>query len=733
MPDTLVKDELPAVLKAIDLAGIDAAAPRELVLNPAMVTSDVTAAGRALVYARSSDQTSYDAIGFRTFAASPRKGPSPLQTSAWSAIQQDLIDHQKRDTLVDEILHQQTKLRHRPLALPSEGEKYRFAIDRSAIHLIRSKSDSAGRTLEDQWTFSLMDPPAMLLQGTFDRDEPMIAAQHMQVDLQGTHWLPLPVLLEDGCFGRFQEVRSRLVRVTGPGSFYCFLSHRWLDPVHPDPASQQARFTAWQLIAYLAEAVRVADQRGLHQPRRFSAQIGVAVGPHASELAESLIVNVLRTSLDEERLQQAAAEALSLESELEDYGVAKASTDSGLKALNGLLAGCPILRGLLAHIFLWYDYSCLPQPPREGDDLDLFVKGLEELSAAQIIGRTAIMLDDADDYLSRAWCTLEALVADTFGGVTDLLVGSARPSAAEGYVEHHFDTLLQDRPHVVWRAILDTELFGIQSTETCMQRLGLDVTDPNDLPFIYKRLSALTAPAKTHIDDSEIVTGTLPLPAFENGTVALCARQAGRSVFPSANPASRATLDWTQSLSLAKAWNRAEDSVEISPSFIRPPKDAADEIHSCHLAVVGACEGEAIMLANWVRRNKAQLESLISVPVRSLSWVASDIAPIGHMVAGVLEVVPVMADRWVVVATSTRLQHCKVTGFILESLKWSGIPYSTVAIDRSKNNVEISEPTELPEGADIQQLLVTINLIEHPPKTYPGGLFQWQFQEEIVG
>jgi hypothetical protein len=432
-------------------------------------------------------------------------------------------------------------------------------------------------------------------------------------------------------------------------------------------------------------------------------------------------------------LRKAAAEALMLEPMLEDYGVAKASKDSGLKELNSLLANCPILRGLIKSIYLWYDYSCLPQPPREGEDADLFDKGLEELSAAQIIGRTSIMLDDADDYLSRAWCTLEALVADTFGGATDLIVGSARPSTAKGYVEHHFETLLQDRPHVVWRAILDTEVFGVQSSVTCMERLGLDVTDPNDLPFIYKRLSALTAPAKTHIDDSEIVTGALPLPAVENGTVALCARQSGRAVFPDAKPVSKTTLNWTDALSLTKAWNREEDSVTTTSPFFSLPNDETAGMHSCHVAVVGASEGEAIILANWVRRNRAHLESLFSVSVTGISWVASDIAPVGHMAVGTLEAIPVMAYTWTVVATSTRLQHCKVTGFITESLKWAGIAYATVAIDQSENNVEILEPTESPEGLDIKEFLVAINLVENPPKIYPGGLFQWQFQEEILG
>ena len=504
---------LPDAWRTVDLGTMAQVEPRSLILNPAQLVADAGAAGRALVYARAGESSAYDAIGFRTFAASPRVGPSPLQTSAWSAMQRALSEQRAHDATVDEILHQQPQLRHRPLALPRDIERLRYTMSDSAIDLFASKTDARGREVEERWTFSLTDPPEMLLLGAEDRDEPLIAAQRLTVALEGTHWLPLPTLLADGRFRRFQEVRDTLVRSTRPGVFYVFLSHRWLDATHPDPEARQARFAAWQLMAYLAEAVRVAHQRGLHRPRRFSAQLGRPVGPRGTSLAEALIVNVLRFVLDDESLAAAAAEALSLETVLENHGATSASTDTHLERLRHVLAERPALRGLTEHIFIWYDYTCLPQPPRAPDDVPLFLKGLEELAAAQILGRTAIMLDDADDYLSRAWCTLEALVADSVGGGTDLIVGSARPTAKTGAVEQYFETLLQDRPHVVWRAMLDTEVFRIQTPETCMARLGLDVTDRGDLPFIYRRLLSLAAPSNTHIDDSQIVTGVIPLPA----------------------------------------------------------------------------------------------------------------------------------------------------------------------------------------------------------------------------
>ena len=110
MLDDFAKSELPDALRGIDISGFADLEPRDLILNPARLTADTSAAGRAIVYARSGDQATYDAIGFRAFAASPRRGTSPLQTSAWTAMQRDLTDRQKDATLVDEILHQGTKV-----------------------------------------------------------------------------------------------------------------------------------------------------------------------------------------------------------------------------------------------------------------------------------------------------------------------------------------------------------------------------------------------------------------------------------------------------------------------------------------------------------------------------------------------------------------------------------------------------------------------------------------------
>lgn len=727
MTNTPVLDSLPLALRQIDLGSLRQVEPRSLVMNPYQLTNDMLAAGRALIYGRCGDDDAYDAVAFRISAAAPRKGLVPLQTSARSSLQRVLEEHKQSDRAADEILNQQPRLRHRPIGFPP-GERFGFSTDRDTVILERRQTDAAQRQVVDRWIYSLTDLPEPLLMSVTDNDVHLIGAQRLRVQLEATHWLPLPVLLEEGRFARFQEQRAKLVRDTQPGAWYCFLSHRWLDRAQPDPQGTQAQFAAWQLIGHLVEAVRVARQRGLHQPRRFSQHLRAGVGVRGTPVAESLIVNMLRFALDADSLEIAAAEAASLEAQFEDYGVLHAAQDTSLTKLRELLEPCVALRSLAERIYVWYDYACLPQPPREDADEALFVKGLAELSAAQLLSQTVIMLDDADDYLSRAWCLLEAMLADNAAGGSHLIVGSRRPSTAAGDVEHYFEMLLADRPHLLWRAVLDTELFRIQSASTCMQRLGLRVTDPNDLPFIYQRLRDVSVATKAHMDDSEIVTGIVPLPAFEGGKVVQRAVSFGVSYSSHEAPPRTAQLDWSGALSMRK-----NEAIEISPDTLSPLQrfDTDDGLPVCHIAVVGACEGEAILIAEWVRNHRHDLEELFGVRAGSLSWLASDIAPVGHMQVGTLQAAAVSADFWVIIGTQGQLQG-SAAQYIASSLKWSGLRYATVALDSFENNVEVHEPTTPPRETHIGELITTINVAENPPPLHPGGLFLWQVQERLL-
>ena len=156
----------------------------------------------------------------------------------------------------------------------------------------------------------------------------------------------------------------------------------------------------------------------------------------------------------------------------------------------------------MSRIFLWYDYSCVPQPPRSESEEAVFRQGLQYLNSIQILGRTMVLLDYVEDYVSRAWCTLEAINADQFQSI-DVMIGSQRKTGRKGLIEYFFDNLLQDRPHIVWRGVLDTEVFRLQTPIECMRRLGLKRTDQRDLPYIYSNLCKLDAPTKIHVDDSE--------------------------------------------------------------------------------------------------------------------------------------------------------------------------------------------------------------------------------------
>src|SRR5262245_3535238 len=660
------------------LAGID---PEQLLLDPAPVREQQDgSSARALTYSRADGARTYDEIGFRLRAATPRSGPAPLQTVLGMRLQRKWAQNSELDERVEELMSQQVLLRHRPLEI-FDGTDYDLQHDRTLVHFKRRVgADDGGRGHEEVWTFPLSAPPAMLLRDAVDFDAPQLSTQAYRLDLPGQFWLPLTRVIETGRFERMQECRDHLVTQAEPGRFYAFLSHRWLSTDEPDPDGAQARLVAWQLLGRLCDAIRVASLRGLGGPRRFNPLLGVNVGPHGSDLAESLLVNVLRPALDDELLEQARKEAASLGDVLGgDSGVRTAHADAGLTRLAEVVGERPLLAALLDRIHVWYDYSCLPQPPRTDEEETLFRDGLEHLVAFQIVGRTAVVLEEAEDYLSRAWCTLEALVADSTGGY-DLLVGSARRSAREGTTEHYFETLLLDRPHIVWRALLDTEVFRVQTPAECLARLNLEATDPDDLPYIYDRLRHLRAPANTHLDGSEVVTGAFPLPVVEGGRFVV-PRTSDRRIGRDDERSDPGTIDWTDALAVAPG------PFEVPP-FVEFP----GEHPSCHVAVVASCEGEAILFGHHVLDRRPELEEAVGARVGSFSWVATAIAPVGHIAFGNLKAVAVAGPVWVIVATSGRFLNCGVTGAITGALAAAGVARVELRLDVAEQNLVLVRP-----------------------------------------
>ncbi len=383
--------DLPHNILEVDISDWEALRPEDLILKPALVyeQSPLTAAARALKYSRAGTSDAYDEVGFRLRAAAYQKGPVPLQTIFGMRHERQRSEAHKSESAVDSLLSEQAKLRHRPIELPSAGH-FSYRVEAKLIHLIIPRENAKVAGEEEVWTFPLSSPPKVIMQMAVPRDEPLITAQFYDVEIPGANWLPLSLLIESGQFRRMQEWREGLETRTSPNRFYCFVSHRWLTPTHPDPEAVQAAFAAWQMFSYLCEAVRVAKARGLQEPRRFASQFGFSVGIQGAGLAEALLVNLLRRGLDEELLEKAWQEVALLEDFTEDYGIAAAKRDTGLQLLRDLTASLPILSGLLERIFLWYDYSCMPQHPRTVKDEKLFRDGLHYLTAMQVMGRTAI-------------------------------------------------------------------------------------------------------------------------------------------------------------------------------------------------------------------------------------------------------------------------------------------------------------------------------------------------------
>ncbi|RYE42526.1 MAG: hypothetical protein EOP24_32335 [Hyphomicrobiales bacterium] len=684
--------------------------PEALMADPARLWASglCSIAARALAYAHATGARGYDELGFRWSAALPTRDVAPLQTIHRAALRHARKLTRREDPRVEQARAEQMRLRHRPLDVPRDGH-YRYEHDGELLHLTRCWTDHRGRPQEDVWTFPLTAPPSMYADKAEDHDEPALLGHLIQVEVPGMRWLPLRTVIQAGAFPRMQGCRAALTSKIEPDCFYAFLSHRWLARAEPDPDGGQARYAAWQLVGHLCDALRVAGQRGLHAPRRFNATAGFVVGIAGSELAEALLVNLLRPVLAEATLALALQEIAPLERELADRGVRLAAEREGFARLRALLADRPVLASLVERIYVWYDFSCLPQAPRDEADEELFGAGLQHLVAFQMLGRTVVLLDETEDYLSRGWCTLEAIVADSQMGHLDLFVGSQRPTAAKGRTEHYFETLLQDRPHMVWRALLDTDVLHVQSPAECMSRLGLALTDEADVPIVYDRLRTIRAPAKVHTDASELWTGVIPVPVTDGGAAAVVPRSGTRVLREQPSAPARG-LNWTGALRLG-----AQDHTP-APAFLKLRSVG------CHVAVLASCEGEAVYFTRWVLRHCNQL----GTPVASVSWLAADIAPVGAMPCGSLRAQPVDAPSWVLVGTSMRLEHGHAGPAIVAALTAAGTPYLLLEIDREDANLVRVDPR--PDSGDTE----TVSIPAGGFPVHAGGLLRAFALKELV-
>jgi hypothetical protein len=368
-----------------------------------------------------------------------------------------------------------------------------------------------------------------------------------------------------------------------------------------------------------------------------------------------------------------------------------------------------MLSALLSRTYVWYDYSCLPQAPRDQDDDAIFAEALKNLAVYQALGRTIVMLDDPDDYIGRGWCLLEALTAETDLSQLDLFVGSERRPGRKGCAEHNLATLLRDRAHIVWRALLDTEVFRVQSADECMSRLDLALGDSRDMPVVFEGLRRVSLPRQVHTDSAELWTGVLPVPEHRYGDAAIIPRDGARLL--EGQPVKRVvTVDWTDALRLS-----AHSQTTMLP-FVQIGEDG------CHVAVVASCEGEGVLLAAWVLNHVDDLD----FPVASLSWIAEDIAPIGEMPCGTLRAWPLRAKSWLIVSTSAHFEHGKAANAIIAALTAAGRAYRTLAIDKSVENLSHVKPK--PDASLAH--LVSIPLQGFP--VHQGGLLRPYALEALV-
>jgi hypothetical protein len=689
-------------------------------------SSDWKPSPRQILAQANAESRRYDQIGFHVRSLSQRAGFQPLTTLAEIEDRLAKTEDTSHDVVMSgAFLRLKERIAHRAIDMPTEG-RFRYEIVGTTLLRMTLIDERTGD--EQEWMYSLMRPPFGIAAQAEERDVPPLIAQRVEVDLPGMRWLPLTTLIKTGRFHRMQDWSDQLGAKTEPGRFYTFVSHRWLTATHPDPDGLQGGLIAWQMLAHLCEAVFVAQLRGLHTPRRFSPSINVPIGIAGSELAESLLVNVLRYHTDERSLPQLFEEARSIEQLVEDRGLEEAARDPRLDRIRNLIADRPLLTECASRINIWYDYSCMPQEPRTPAEQRQFEDGFTRLNDVQFLGHTAVLLDEVSEYLCRGWCVLESVFADSVvPSPLQILNGGAVARADRERTESHFRDVLRDRPHLIWRAILDTEVFRIQSPTECMERLALDTTRPEDLSFVYEALRKLHAPRAVHIDDSELVTGCFPLPVTADGNSVVLTCVGGRDIAQTPSRTETATLDWSECLDLETAWlNHGIDKSFVLPSVILLAEATAQDNRlrsPCHVAVIASCEGEAAVISAWVLKRIGDLEAIVGRRIQTMSWLASDIAPVGHFKEENLTFAAIDADVWVLVTFSARLLYCSTTALLQRSLQFANKTCFEFALDVSSNN--LAKVARSDSGAGVSGgNFVLLGLRDFQPRRLPGGVFR---------
>lgn len=160
-----------------------------------------------------------------------------------------------------------------------------------------------------------------------------------------------------------------------------FVSHRWGSQNDPDPTGSQ--LAALQRLAQqIAEIAEVISEE----------RVGV-------EAARDRLARI--PSLRRQGTLQAAHLVFRILCAVEYTPAAEALWKDG--------------HGILDLIGFWYDYSCLPQDPKTPAEEREFAQTLQEIGEMLVSPRmsTLVLRKEGDGYLSRGWCFVESMIAQS--------------------------------------------------------------------------------------------------------------------------------------------------------------------------------------------------------------------------------------------------------------------------------------------------------------------------------
>jgi hypothetical protein len=282
----------------------------------------------------------------------------------------------------------------------------------------------------------------------------------------------------------------------------------------------------------------------------------------------------------------------------------------------------------------------------------------------------------------------------------------------------------------LWRGLLDSEVFGVQTPEHGMARLGLTTTEPADLAFVYSELLRY-GPADRVGIDAAVVTGRMPVPATPERDAVLWRSLPWRPAEADL-PFARTSIDWTTARSLRIRWERSPERrraplgplVSLLGGLDQLWTDAARD--GTHVAVVAGSEGEAELIAQWVVEHAGELAGPDGQPVVSVSWLAEDAAPVGAMPYARLQIAPILSRTWVIVATWFNFAACNTVVQLVELARQAGVTYATLEIDRADDNVSWFAPTSHPQPSDLQRYPLGPEIMRlHVGGLYSNALVDW--------